>query len=104
MERALYDAVSRDSSELKGDQMRKNAHIAMLMGMVLVMGLAAPASADLLTFSGELSDNDAPIDVLDAAINYGFDSTTNVLTIEVTNATQAPGRLHAFGSVLQRVR
>lgn len=49
---------------------------------------AAPAHAGLLTFSGDASDDDAPIDVFDGRIEWSFAGTT--LTVTLYNDTVAP--------------
>jgi hypothetical protein len=52
---------------------------------------AALAQATPIVFSSELSDMDQPdLGVFDATLDYSFDSTTNILTIEVFNQTVAP--------------
>jgi hypothetical protein len=45
------------------------------------------AGADTIYFSGELSDNDAPLSYFAAEIEYTFDASTDVLTLTIENLT-----------------
>ena len=45
------------------------------------------AGADTIYFSGELSDNDAPLSYFDAEIEYTFDESADILTLTIDNLT-----------------
>jgi len=68
--------------------MRTTGVAAALLALVM-LGSGA-AMADSIVFSGQVSDNDAPVDVFDARVEWDFDDTTDVLTIEIFNDTVAP--------------
>ena len=62
------------------------AFVGMVAAGLLLMSPAV--TADLITFSGALSDNDEPnLAVFSATYDYTFDDLLNVLTLEVTNST-----------------
>lgn len=61
-----------------------------LLAIIIACGAVA-AHAETIVFSGELSDYSEPdISVFAAAVNYSFDTSTNVLTVEVINGTSSP--------------
>ena len=48
------------------------------------------AGADIITFSGEASDSDAPLSYFVATIDYTYNPGTGLLFLTVTNQTAAP--------------
>ena len=60
------------------------------MGLACVAAIASPASADLITFSGAMSDNDAPLSDFNARIEYEYDTVQNVLELTLWNDTVPP--------------
>ena len=58
--------------------------------VVLVGALAIPAGADLLTFSGELSNPAEPLSHFDTQVDYNYDSGTGVFAMTLTNLTAPP--------------
>jgi len=64
-----------------------------LLGLALALAVCCslPASADIITYSGQLSDLDQPdAGVFDAQVEFTFDAGTNILTLEIDNNTSAP--------------
>jgi len=73
----------------------RNRNLMLLMATLMLLAGAGVAQADLVTFSGELSDNDEPdISVFDAEINYNFQDWgggyIGLLTVTLDNLTAAP--------------
>ena len=68
----------------------------MFTSRVMVALVAAalawlPASAEVISFSGQMSDQDQPdAGVFDGQVVWGFDAGTNVLTMQIFNQTVAP--------------
>lgn len=68
-----------------------NSFFGGFLTTAVVLGIAFTSGADQVTFSGELSDMDQPnLDVFAATIDYTFDASTNVLTMQVFNQTVSP--------------
>jgi PEP-CTERM motif-containing protein len=59
----------------------------LVLGLVMVSGTS---QADTIYFSGEASDDDVPVGVFDARLEYTFDATLSQLTISLFNETVAP--------------
>jgi hypothetical protein len=69
---------------------------AALTAMVMVAGVAR---ADVIPFSGPLSDDDAPASVFDARVDYTYLNLEQILCVTIFNDTVAPNeytisRLH----------
>jgi hypothetical protein len=72
--------------------MQNRIQLATVLALIAACSLAAaiPAGADILYFSSEASDDDAPVSVFRAQVDYGFDSTSGALTLLIQNQTDAP--------------
>lgn len=61
------------------------------VAIACVLIAVAPAGGEVISFSGQLSDQDQPdAGVFDAQIVWGFDAGTNILTMEIFNQTTVP--------------
>jgi len=71
--------------------MWKRCGFVWTVGTVLVGVAFVPyANADLIDFSGEMSDNDAPLAYFDATIAYDYDALSGILEITLANLTSNP--------------
>lgn len=70
--------------------MRGNVEVRRIVAVLGVVAASLMAQADVISFSGQVSDNDQPADVFDAEVSFGFDSGTNILTMQITNQTSSP--------------
>ncbi len=62
-----------------------------ILTLALVAIATFSASAEVIQFSGQLSDHDQPnAGVFDAEVVWGFDAGTNVLTMQIFNQTSWP--------------
>ncbi|NUM53228.1 MAG: PEP-CTERM sorting domain-containing protein [Candidatus Hydrogenedentes bacterium] len=69
--------------------MKTNRVLALVAAFLAVA--AVPAGAEVIAFSGQLSDQDQPdAGVFDAQVVWSFDVGTSVLTMEISNQTTAP--------------
>ena len=70
---------------------RNGKHIAGGISLGLILLLFMPTvQANVISFSGLVSDDDAPADYFDATIDYAYDSHSRQLTINVANLTTDP--------------
>lgn len=62
-----------------------------ILALVLIAITTFSANAEVIQFSGQLSDNDQPnAGAFDAEVIWGFDGGTNVLTMQIFNQTSWP--------------